>query len=242
MDRLGTTVREQVALGRLLPLGTPDDPLWITERAAAGVLRRAADALPGVRLGPVAILLDGPAGEVPDAAPPGALPHGPLRIEADVETTVDEPLPVVVARLRDALWQEAEDALGATVTAVDLAVTGILDGPVPPDGGRDGAPADDGVRGADPDAYDALAASVAAAVCAVTGVRGLTRHLGTLPGVRVTDDGDAPGRRRVQLQIAVGPGRAPLPVARDAAAAAATAAAAGALGPVSVALVVTDAF
>ncbi|NUP44036.1 MAG: nucleopolyhedrovirus P10 family protein, partial [Streptomyces sp.] len=51
MDRLARTVREQVALGRLLPLGGAGDAAWITESAAVAVLRRAADALPGVRLG-----------------------------------------------------------------------------------------------------------------------------------------------------------------------------------------------
>ncbi|MEO3845135.1 hypothetical protein [Streptomyces sp. B22F1] len=35
-------VREQVGLGRLLPLGGAADGTWIAERAAAGVLRRAA--------------------------------------------------------------------------------------------------------------------------------------------------------------------------------------------------------
>lgn len=241
MDPLGTTVREQIALGRLLPLGTADDPLWITEQAAAAVLRRAADALPGLRLGLVAILLDGPEGDVPAAAPPGALPHGPLRIEADVETTVDEPLPRVTERLRDALWDEAQTALGAVVTAVDLAVVGILDGTEPP-GAGDGEPPAAPVPMPEPDAYPEPDASVAAAVCAVNGVRGVTRRLGGLPGVRVTDDETEPGGRRVQVQIAVGPGRVPLAVARDAATAAGAAAAAGAPGPVSLALVVTDAF
>ncbi|KOG86051.1 hypothetical protein ADK38_33185, partial [Streptomyces varsoviensis] len=50
-DRLAQAVRQQLGLGRVLPLGGPADGAWITERAASGVLRRAADALPGVRLG-----------------------------------------------------------------------------------------------------------------------------------------------------------------------------------------------
>ncbi|MFW6689638.1 hypothetical protein [Streptomyces sp. MAR4 CNX-425] len=43
-------VREQVALGRLLPLGDAADGAWIAERAASGVLRRAAAGVRGVRV------------------------------------------------------------------------------------------------------------------------------------------------------------------------------------------------
>ncbi|MEO3767872.1 hypothetical protein [Streptomyces sp. B5E4] len=43
-------VREQVGLGRLLPLGAAADGTWIAERAAAGVLRRAAAGVPGARV------------------------------------------------------------------------------------------------------------------------------------------------------------------------------------------------
>lgn len=57
MDRLTRTVREQLALGRLLALGDPDEALWITESAVRELLRRAARAVPGVRLGHVAVRL-----------------------------------------------------------------------------------------------------------------------------------------------------------------------------------------
>jgi hypothetical protein len=43
-------VRRQLDLGRLLPLGGPDDGTWITEQAAVGALRRAATGILGVRL------------------------------------------------------------------------------------------------------------------------------------------------------------------------------------------------
>src|SRR4051794_22719153 len=102
MDRLARTVGEQVALGRLLPLGEAGDAAWITESAAAGALRRAADVVPGVRLGAVSLALaadpavggeaPGPA-DVGGAAPVGALPYRPLRITADFEAAVDDPLP-----------------------------------------------------------------------------------------------------------------------------------------------------
>ncbi|MFF0226499.1 nucleopolyhedrovirus P10 family protein [Streptomyces sp. NPDC004629] len=44
-------VRQQVGLGRLLPLGGAQDGGWITEAAAEAVLRRAAAEVPGVYLG-----------------------------------------------------------------------------------------------------------------------------------------------------------------------------------------------
>ncbi|MCL2552819.1 MAG: hypothetical protein FWE75_11830 [Actinomycetia bacterium] len=318
MDRFGTAVRAQVALGRLLPLGGPDDPLWITESAAVTVLRQAG-ARQGTRLGRVRIQLaepparhpdgppartlgqpgdgepdgpsdvvphrltderadrpsgvardrrpddpsdratgdatgpvaDGPrAGRadggdtedtedwaVPDAAPLGALPHGPLRIEADVEVTADEPLPLVAERLRDALWEQAQDRLGVVVEAVDLRITGILEGP--PDGLE--PPEDADPAEPEPAVGEGPAGAVAAAVRSVSGVRALTQRLaGSGPGVRVADPEALPGSRRVQVQIAVAPGHRPVGVARAAAAAATAAATPGAPAPVSTAIVVTD--
>jgi hypothetical protein len=242
MDRLTRTVRQQVALGRLLPLGRPGDTAWITERAAVALLRRAVAEVPGVRLGAASLAAYGPSadGEMPGAAPLGALPHVPLLIEADFEAVVTRPLPQSAERLREALWTAARDAVGLTVGAVDLEVTGLLEeepgAPEPAvDDPQDPEPA---VRGA--------AAAVDAAVRAVPGVLRLTGRLASLgPGVRLTDDPvdpqapGAPRGRRVQVQIAVAAGHVPLAVARSVAAAAAAAAAADAPGPVSTAVVVT---
>lgn len=243
MDRLTRTVRQQVALGRLLPLGRPGDTAWITERAAVALLRRAAAEVPGVRLGAASLAAHSPSadGEMPRAAPLGALPHVPLLIEADFEAVVTRPLPQSAERLREALWTAARDAVGLTVGAVDLEVTGLLEeepGAPEPDVDDDPPDPEPAVRGA--------AAAVDAAVRAVPGVLRLTGRLASLgPGVRVTDDPvdppapGAPRGRRVQVQIAVAAGHVPLVVARSAAAAAATAAAADAPGPVSTAVVVT---
>ncbi|GAA2943392.1 MULTISPECIES: hypothetical protein [Streptomyces] len=43
-------VRHQLDLGRLLPLGGPDEGTWITEQAAVRALGRAAAEIPGVRV------------------------------------------------------------------------------------------------------------------------------------------------------------------------------------------------
>lgn len=241
-DRLTRTVREQVAQGRLLPLGGPGDALWITERAAAGALRRACAALPGVRLGDIGLMLGGGTSEgVPAAAPVGALPHVPLMIAADFEAVVGEPLPRVADRLRDTLWAAATDGLGLTVQAVDLRVTGLLEDDPGPSAALDAQEAD-----AEPETGPAIvrgiAEAVEAAARAVPGVLRLTRRLaGFGGGLRIhdTEPPDAPARH-VQLQVATAPGHRPLTVARHTAAAVARAASAGAPGPVGTAVVVTD--
>jgi hypothetical protein len=116
-DRLAQAVRDQVAIGRILPLGGPADTAWITEQAAAGVLRSAAAALGSVRITTLRIGQDG-------------------HVAADFEATPDRPLPVTSDALRRALWDAAHDRLGLEVTAVDLTVTGLLDeAPPPPEPG-----------------------------------------------------------------------------------------------------------
>lgn len=156
-DRLAEAVREQVALGRVLPLGGGADSAWITEQAAVAVLRGAAARVPGVRLGAVRVAPEPPA------------------VRAGFETTADRPLPVSAGLLRDALWEAAHDRLGLRVAAVDLTVTGLLEGapaapgavpaapPVPPPG-----------RPAGPGA----ARAVAEAVSEVPGVARVTSRMG----------------------------------------------------------------
>jgi hypothetical protein len=257
MDRLARTVREQVALGRLLPLGEAGDAAWITESAAVAALRRAAGNVSGVRLGAVTLALDGNEGapspeRVGGAAPVGALPHRPLRITAAFEATLDDPLPRIADRLRAALWATAQEWIGMPVHSVDLKVTGLIDsqaqaGPVLEGVIVEDGSDDDTVRelaGAGATAAGDPAPLVAAAALAVPGVLRLTRRLAGLgAGVRVrdttADDGTDAGRR-VQLQFAVAAGHRPYLVARAVTAAVAPVAAAGAPGPVTTAVVVTD--
>jgi hypothetical protein len=242
MDRLARTVREQVALGRLLPLGGPEDAAWITERAAVSALRRVCGALPGMRLGEVAIVPDGadPDQDISPAAPLGALPHQPLRIEAGFAAAVDEPLPVAAERLRTALLTAAGEGIGLPVEAVDLEVTGLLDEgdalapAVPPKAVE--PPVEPG-----PPIVAGTTEAVQAAVRAVPGVLRLTSRLAGRGGLRIHDTRPpAEPARHVQLQIATAPSFSPVVVARHAAAAVASAAAPGAPGPVLTAVVVTD--
>ncbi|WP_432093824.1 nucleopolyhedrovirus P10 family protein [Streptomyces sp. bgisy100] len=130
-------VRQQLGLGRLLPLGGPRDGAWITERAAAEVLRKAVDPVEGVRLGRLRIsLVDPGSAEAPLAPPPpSALPPGPLRIEADFAAAMRLPLHEAATRAREALLTAAEDRLGLTVAEADLRATDLLDEPSTTPGG-----------------------------------------------------------------------------------------------------------
>ncbi|MFD5603326.1 hypothetical protein ACFWI5_09805, partial [Streptomyces sp. NPDC127064] len=130
-------VRQQLGLGRLLPLGGPEDGSWITERAAGGVLSRAASGVSGIRPGTLRIRLADPeaAPEPSVPAPRTALPPGPLRIEADFSAQARQPLPQVAEQLRHTLFAAAVERLGLVVAEVNLHVTDLLEVP------RGGAPA-----------------------------------------------------------------------------------------------------
>ncbi|WP_326795185.1 hypothetical protein OG946_06505 [Streptomyces sp. NBC_01808] len=141
-------VREQVGLGRLLPLGDAADGTWIAERAAAGVLRRAAAGVREARVTGLRVGLADPGDQVDseprggraDAralggaeavgpAPVSALPYGELRISAQCDATVDRPMTATAAALREALLRGAEERLGLRVAAVDVHVAGLLETP-----------------------------------------------------------------------------------------------------------------
>lgn len=190
-DGLTRAVRQRLGLGRLLPLGEASDGAWLAEKAADPVLRRAATGVAGVALGSLRIGLADPdtAAEPAVPPPPGALPPGPLRVEADLTATAGgEPLPQRAERLRIALREAASARLGLAVTAVDLRVTDLVEAgeePVaaaPPDEGND-----DGYDGeASLPQEEGIAARAAAAAAAVPGVAGLTHVLGN--PVQLTDD------------------------------------------------------
>ncbi|MFH8531918.1 nucleopolyhedrovirus P10 family protein [Streptomyces tendae] len=140
-DRWTRAVREQLGLGRLLPLGGPGDGAWIAERAAREVLLAAARNVAGVRPGDLRIGPADPGGVHEPAVPPppGALPPGPLRVTAGFAAVVEptaaaaEPLPVTAARLRAVLTEAATGRLGLVVADVDLRVTGLLDDTTAPE-------------------------------------------------------------------------------------------------------------
>ncbi|MFJ7121024.1 hypothetical protein ACIQUO_13640 [Streptomyces albogriseolus] len=240
-DRWTRMVRQQVGLGRFLPLGGPYDGAWIAERAASGVLRGAAERdVPEVRLGGVRIGLADPgeAAEPAVPAPPSALPPGPLRLTAEFAATAAWPLPETASRLRTALAVTATERIGLDLTEVDLRITELLD--TEPPSSRPGTPETRG--GTDtsggagmPGAAESEAARapgsagvagavgggpegerVAAVVLRVPGVSRLTGVWG-LPvrlGEQAPASGDALPRRHARVDLAVAAGFRPLEVAR----------------------------
>jgi hypothetical protein len=233
-DGWATAVRSRLGLGRLLPLGGAADGVWLAERAAAGVLRRTAWAVPGVSPGRLRIGLADPesAGEPVVPPPPGALPPGPLRIEADFAVRLagsgTVPLPDTAELLRTALLRDAEERLGLLVTVADLRVTALLEGAAPGDeqapGEAGGEEASGAASGAPADALGPAAgtdmrtdggtgtgagptATTAAVAAAVPGVLRLTSALG--PSVHRGADhlrielATAPGHRALDVALAV---------------------------------------
>ncbi|MFJ3953141.1 hypothetical protein ACIPXV_24420 [Streptomyces libani] len=217
VNHLAQTVRTQLGIGRVLPLGGPADGSWITEQAAAGALRAAAGTPAGVRIGALRLSVADP-GHAPEPAvpaPPSALPPGPLRIEADFAAVADRPLPVLADQVRAALLEASIRELGLVVGVVDLRVSGLLEADevttdtasarsapqeeVPPaapvTGERTGATQEGG------------AAGVAAAARSVAGVARLAPVLGgpSRP-VRLTDG-------HALIQLAIAPGHRALDVA-----------------------------
>ncbi|MFJ9036577.1 nucleopolyhedrovirus P10 family protein [Streptomyces sp. NPDC102406] len=216
VDRWAQAVRQQLGIGRLLPLGGPGDGAWITEAAARDVLRRAVAEVRGVRLGSVRLSQADPDGtyEAAVPAPPSALPPGPLRIEAECAATADEPLPRSTERLRAALAEAAAQALGLVVTEVDLQVTGLLEAEAERTEQEPEAATEEPAK---PTSLSGDEARAAQAVLAVPGVARLTGTLGGLGrAIHVEERTGAAAlpRRHVRVELVVSAGSRALDVAR----------------------------
>ncbi|MCD0486158.1 Asp23/Gls24 family envelope stress response protein [Streptacidiphilus sp. ASG 303] len=131
--RVMEAVRAEVRLGRLLPLGPPEERLRVSEAAAAKVLRGAADAVPGVRAASCRLMAE---------------EDGGVRVAMTLAAGLDTPFPEQADRVRRAVRDAADRALGLVVGGVDLEVSALLpspDGAAEDAGGpAAGRPAEDG--------------------------------------------------------------------------------------------------
>ncbi|WP_395293053.1 hypothetical protein ACF9IK_05215 [Kitasatospora hibisci] len=128
LERVMCAVRTEIRPGALIPLGDAFDDDWITEAAAAGVLRSAVDTLAGLRAGSCRITPHrGPGGPGRAPALPGSrLPRGPLRIDVEVFADLSRPLPHSVELVRSAVARAAALRLGLDVHRIDVTVRDLL--------------------------------------------------------------------------------------------------------------------
>lgn len=109
--RIISAVRAEARLGSLLLLDDPDHDLRISERAAAKVLRRAADTVPGIRAASCRMT---PA-------------KGSHAVTMTLAATLDQPLRGRAQEVRRAVLHAAEHVLGLAVTTVDVEINAVLE-------------------------------------------------------------------------------------------------------------------
>ncbi|MFH9799180.1 MULTISPECIES: hypothetical protein [Streptomyces] len=115
-QRVVDAVRAETRLGAMLLLDDPDQDLHIAESAAAKVLRRAVDTVPGARAISCRLVLVRGSRAVHTVA---------LTIAA----ALDQPLPERAEEVRGAVLHAAHRGLGLRVTAVDLTINAVLEAP-----------------------------------------------------------------------------------------------------------------
>ncbi|MFZ3566591.1 Asp23/Gls24 family envelope stress response protein [Streptomyces sp. BH097] len=125
--RVMDVVRLELRPGRPLPLGEPDEDLWVMEAVAARSLRAAAESVSGVRAGSCRLRpLPGP--EAPDR----------VEVALEIHAPSDAFLPDLAEDVRTGVWHAAERELGMPVAAVHIRVTDLIDGTDSPTDGQEG--------------------------------------------------------------------------------------------------------
>lgn len=111
-DRIINDVRAEVRIGVMLPLDDSALDLQIAESAAAKVLRRAADAVPGARAASCRLTPTGTTTAV--------------HVAMTLASAPDQPLPDKAAQVRRAVLYAADQELGLAITDVDLEIDAVL--------------------------------------------------------------------------------------------------------------------
>ncbi|WP_052869642.1 Asp23/Gls24 family envelope stress response protein [Streptomyces niger] len=111
--RVMDLVRTELRPGRTLPLGEPADDVWITEAAAAKAFRAAAETLPAVYAGSCRVAL--------------TAPEGPMTVSMEVEAGLRWELPELAEQVRRRVRAAADEAVGVTVSAVDVRIVDLID-------------------------------------------------------------------------------------------------------------------
>ncbi|MFJ4715974.1 Asp23/Gls24 family envelope stress response protein [Streptomyces sp. NPDC088785] len=114
--RVMDVVRLELRPGRPLPLGEPDEDLWIMEAVAARTLRAAAETVPGVRAGSCRLRpADGPSAER-------------VEVRLEIHAPSDAHLPDLAEDVRIRVREVADRDLGMEIASVDIRITDLTDG------------------------------------------------------------------------------------------------------------------
>ncbi|WP_167161539.1 Asp23/Gls24 family envelope stress response protein [Streptomyces sp. MBT27] len=116
-ERVMDVVRLELRPGHPLPLGAPDEDMWLMESAAARVLRTAAERVPGVRSGSCRI--------TPEPDRPGRVA---ISLHILAPTTAPS-LPMLADEVRREVGAWADHRLGLEITGIDVHVVGFADEP-----------------------------------------------------------------------------------------------------------------
>ncbi|MDX3095628.1 Asp23/Gls24 family envelope stress response protein [Streptomyces sp. ME01-24h] len=111
ISRVMDIVRNEVLLGPMLPLGDPTRILRIAEHTAAGVLRSAADSVPGVTTASCRLTR--------------ADQHTGTRVSITLAAALNRPLPETAELVRRAVRDAADRALGLPTAAIDVTVIDV---------------------------------------------------------------------------------------------------------------------
>ncbi|MFD7717323.1 Asp23/Gls24 family envelope stress response protein [Streptomyces sp. NPDC059814] len=143
-QRVMDVVRLELRPGRPLPLGGPDEDLWIMEAVAARTVRTAAETVTGVRAGSCRI--------VPGAPRPQGRARIDVRLELHALLTHD--LPELADQVRRRVREAVDGGLGLDITELDIRITDLLDPEESPpgEGMPDGGPPEESPPDGDPPA------------------------------------------------------------------------------------------
>lgn len=121
--RVMDVVRLELRPGRPLPLGGPEEDLWVMEAMAAKALRRAAESVPGVRAGSCRV---DPAGQDRARGTAAGAGRGPVHVRLEVVAPFAAELPALADEVRRRVRAAADIALGVPVAAVDVTITDLV--------------------------------------------------------------------------------------------------------------------
>ncbi|MEW2568830.1 Asp23/Gls24 family envelope stress response protein [Streptomyces sp. NPDC047070] len=115
--RVMEVVRLELRPGRPVPLGEPDEDLWIMEAVAARALRAAAETVPGVRAGSCRLLPLSTSGTA----------DGPVEVRLGIHAPAGVSLPELAEEVRRRVREAADRELGVAVATIDVHVTDLID-------------------------------------------------------------------------------------------------------------------